>query len=277
MKSEKSASCRPAAADSALVVACTSSLEQRREETAERRDRNAQRSEGHRRGVGDERQRGRHDGRKAQAREHRRGDCHRRTEPRDALNQRAEAEGDKDDLDAPIAGRPRERAADHVEIAARLRQVVEEDRAQHDPADRPQAECHPMGHRGERQGERHSPYEPREDERGHSRHDCGSPWRDAKHGQKDREENRRDRGDEGRQQDAAADRVVDLLEDVCHGRGTLGGLRGGYSRVILKVPLAPSRIQVPVSVRLAEPRLSSCPSMTIRSGFPLASLPSPSM
>ena len=109
MTSEKSGSCRPTIADSARVVVCASLPEHRRQQAAERRDRNAERSERDRRGVGDERQRRGHDRLEAEAGEHRGGDRDRRAEAGDALDQRAETERDQHDLDAPIAGQPRQR------------------------------------------------------------------------------------------------------------------------------------------------------------------------
>ena len=72
---------------------------------------------------------GGHDRLEAEAGQHRGGDGDRRAEAGDAFDQRAEAERDEQQLDAAIAGQPRQRSADHVEVAALDRQVVEEDRA----------------------------------------------------------------------------------------------------------------------------------------------------
>ena len=111
----------------------------------------------------------------------------------------------------------RERSADDVEVAALDRQVVEEDRAHHDPADRPQAERHPVRRRGDRQRKRHAPDQPREDERRRRGGDRRAPRRDAEDGEQHGEQERRQRGDQRREEHAAADRVVDLMEDVGHG------------------------------------------------------------
>ena len=55
-----------------------------------------------------------------------------------------------------------ERPADHIEVAAGHRQVVEEDGAEDHPADRPQAERHAVRERGQGQRRRHAPHRPRE-------------------------------------------------------------------------------------------------------------------
>ena len=148
--------------------------------------------------------------------EHRRRDGDRRPEARDAFDERAEAERDEQELDAAIAGQPRERPADDVEVAALDREVVEEDRAHHDPADRPQAERHPVRRRGDRQRQRHAPHQPGEDERGRRRRHRGAPRRDAEDGQQQREQQRRQRRDERGEEHAAADGAVNLMEDVSH-------------------------------------------------------------
>ncbi len=128
MISEKKGSCRPTIADSARVVVCVSLAEHRRQQAAERRDRDAERPECDRRGVGDQREHGGHDRLEAEAREHRGGDRDRRAEAGNAFDQRAEAEGDEQDLDAAIGRQPRQRSADDVEVAALDREVVEQHR-----------------------------------------------------------------------------------------------------------------------------------------------------
>jgi hypothetical protein len=184
----------------------------RREQAAQRGHRDAERSKGDRGGVGDERERGGHDRLEAQARQHGGGDGDRRAEARDAFDERAEAERHEEQLDAAIAGQPGKRPADDVEVAALHRQVVEEDRADHDPADRPQPEGHPVSGGRNRQRQWHPPLEPCEDERRRRRGERGAPRRDAEHCEQQRQEERRDRCDERREEHAAADRVVDLMK-----------------------------------------------------------------
>ena len=106
----------------------------------------------------------------------------------------------------------RERSADDVEVAALDRQVVEEHRREHDPADRPQPEGHAVGRRGDRQRQRHAPHDHREHERGARADDRRAPRRDAQHREHDREDQQRQGRHQGRQDDAAGDGVVDLVE-----------------------------------------------------------------
>jgi hypothetical protein len=115
------------------------------------------------------------------------------------------------------AGQPGERAADDVEIAARHGEVVEEHRADHDPADRPQTERHPVRRGGNGQRQRHAPHEPSQHERRRRRRHCGAPWRYAEDSQQQREKERGHRGDKRREENAAADGVVNLVEDFGHG------------------------------------------------------------
>ena len=132
--------------------------------------------------------------------EHRGGDRDRGAEAGDALDERAEAEGDEKGLDAPVLGEPRQGAADHVEVAARHGQVVEEDGVQADPADRPEAEGHAVGGGGDARGRAASARRARRAAKavggaGHRR----LPGRGAHHRQQDGEDDEGQRGDEGRE------------------------------------------------------------------------------
>ena len=85
----------------------------------------------------------------------------------------------------PVRRQVRQRSADDVEIAAGHRQVVEEDRAEDDPADRPQAERHALRDGRERQRSRHAPHGPREGRGGPGRRHRGLPGRPAQHREQD--------------------------------------------------------------------------------------------
>ena len=76
----------------------------------------------------------------AQRDQHHRADRHRRAEPGERLEQRAEGERDDDRLDPLVVADLRERAAQHVEVAGLDGQVVDPDRVDHDPEDREEAE-----------------------------------------------------------------------------------------------------------------------------------------
>jgi hypothetical protein len=148
----------------------------------------------------------------AETRQHRRRDGDRRPEARNAFDERAEAERHQQQLDAAIAGQPGQRPADDVEVAALHGQVVEEDRADHDPADRPQAEGHAVRGRSDSQRQRHAPHQPREDERRPRGGDRGAPRRHAQDREQQGEEERWNRCGERREEHAAADRVVHLMK-----------------------------------------------------------------
>ena len=108
--------------------------EDRGEEAAQGGDRDADRAEGDRRGVGDEGEDGGRHRLEAEAGEHRGADRDGGAEAGDALDEGAEAEGHEQRLDAPVLGEAGERAADDVEVAARHGEVVEEDRVQDRPS-----------------------------------------------------------------------------------------------------------------------------------------------
>ena len=153
----------------------------------------------------------------AEAGEHGGADRDGGAEAGDALDERPEAEGDEERLDAPVVGEAGERAPDHVEVAAGDGQVVEEDGVQDDPADRPQAEGHAVGGGGDGEADRHAPDEPGEDEGrrgpGHRRLPRGRAHDGEQHGEDDEGQ----RGHQGREEDAAGDGVVGLVEGAGHG------------------------------------------------------------
>ena len=92
--SEKNGSWRPTIALSAWIV----EPGHRRE----RDDRRAERAEGDGRGVGDEREAGGRERREAEPDQDRRRDRDRRAESGGAFEERAEAEGDQQELQAPV-------------------------------------------------------------------------------------------------------------------------------------------------------------------------------
>ena len=69
----------------------------------------------------------------------RRGDRHRRAEARRAFEERAEAKGDEQELQAAIGGDAGEAALQDLELAVLDGEVVQEDDVEDDPADREQA------------------------------------------------------------------------------------------------------------------------------------------
>ena len=95
---------------------------------------------GHRRRVGEQAQRRRLEVREAEADQERAGDRHRRPAAPAALEEGAEAEGDQDDLEAPVRGDAGDRLLHHLELPGLDRDVVEVDRGDDDPGDPEEAE-----------------------------------------------------------------------------------------------------------------------------------------
>jgi hypothetical protein len=177
----------------------------------ERGDRHGDRSERHRRGVGDQRHRGRLDRLEAQADQHHRADSHRRSEAGERLEQRAEAERDEHRLHALVVAEPGERALDDGEVPAALGHVVDPDRVDDDPHDREQAERRSLDARVERLAYRHRVDDDRNQDRDRQRAQRGDvrlqPQATEQHEQGDQ----RQRREEGRPTERVADRIEHLL------------------------------------------------------------------
>ena len=94
-------------------------------------------------------------GRKPSAISMTRGDRHRRAEPGQRLEQRAEAERDDDRLDPLVVADRGERPAQHVEVPGHHGHVVDPDRVDHDPHDREEAERGTLGAPQDRLADRH--------------------------------------------------------------------------------------------------------------------------
>src|SRR6187399_3231234 len=99
------------------------------------RQRNAERSKGHGRGVSDERQFGRFQGLESETDHHGAGDGHRRAETGATLDERAERKSNEQRLDATIAGETRDSNLETLKLSGFHGQLINEDRVQHDPAD----------------------------------------------------------------------------------------------------------------------------------------------
>ncbi len=105
-------------------------------------DRCAERAEGDRRGVGDQRQAGGGKRREAKADQDRPRDGHRRAEAARSLEEGAEREGDQQKLEAPVGRDARHRLLEDGEPALLDRKAVEEDDVEDDPPDREEARHH---------------------------------------------------------------------------------------------------------------------------------------
>jgi hypothetical protein len=75
--------------------------------------------------------------------------------PASASSSAPEAERDDDCLDALVVGDPRERTAQHDEVAVSTGHVVDPDRVDDDPHDRPQAETRALERRVDGLADRH--------------------------------------------------------------------------------------------------------------------------
>ena len=87
----------------------------------QRDHRRAQRAEGHRGGVGDQRQAGGRERREAQPDQHGGADGHRRAEAGRTLEEGAEAEGDEQELQPAVVGDVADAALEDVELALLMR------------------------------------------------------------------------------------------------------------------------------------------------------------
>ena len=129
---------------------------------AKRDDGSAQSAEGHRRGVGDQRQARSLQRTEAQTDQQRGGHGYRSAESRCALKECAEAEGDQQQLQATVLGDAGHALLQHFEASRLNRELVHEDDVQHDPADGEQAVAGAIDGRSSRQSGRHVEAEDRD-------------------------------------------------------------------------------------------------------------------
>ncbi len=133
--------------------------------------------------------------------------------PADAFQKRAEAEADHHEHDAAIVGKMVENPGAECVEALRLdRDIVEEERVDHDPHDRPESEDSAGGDGIEGEGNGKVPHRNRDDEADHKTCErClpGRPAHDAKQHENSRDGKRR--YDKGKRQ-AARDRRQQLFK-----------------------------------------------------------------
>ena len=157
-------------------------------------DRNAERSECHGRGVGDQRYGNGLPRTEAQAHQQERRHGHRRTEPRRPLDQGAEAEGYQNSLDAGVAGavlgHP---AAQQIELARVHGEVVEPQRGKDDPHDGPQGVDKAKGGAGKGELRGHTPDEGGQNEGAGQAPRCRHVSGLAQHPHKKQDDEERDR------------------------------------------------------------------------------------
>ena len=108
-------------------------------------DRDGHRTEGHRRGVGQQDDHGGAERGEADRDQHHPGDRGRGAEACQRLQQAAETEGDDDRLDPRVLGDQVEGGAQVLELATHHRQLVQEERAEDDPHDREETEHAALG------------------------------------------------------------------------------------------------------------------------------------
>jgi hypothetical protein len=132
-----------------------------RGDALQRDDGRAERAERDRRGVGDERQARRRE--RGEAESNQDGSSHRdgRAKSGRALEERTEAEGDEQQLQAAVGGDRRDARAQNGEQPPVVRQLIQEDHVEHDPADWEQAVRPAVHGRGGGHSGRHAEYEDR--------------------------------------------------------------------------------------------------------------------
>src|SRR5215213_447143 len=175
-------------------------------------ERGADGPEGDRGGVADQRQAGRGQGLEPEPDEHGRADGDRRAEPGGALDEGPEAEGDQQDLDAPVDRQPGDGVADLLELAGLDGDVVDEDGAEHDPADREQPEGGPVGGGGDGRLRRHPEHHHGHQQRGGQPGEGGQVGLDPQQPEQPEQHDDRQGGDEGGEQDVVGDGGVVLGE-----------------------------------------------------------------
>ena len=218
-----------------------------------------QRAERHGRGVGDERQPGRGERGESQADEDR--GCNRdwRAEAGRAFEERAEREGDEQELETPVAGDAGQAVLHDLEVALLAGQVVEEDDVEDDPAD------------GEEAVGRAQPRRPRGHARGHAegedgREHGGGQAEERRHvgpkleeGQPAEKDDDGESGDERREPDAA-ERVVDLVPRHFQSTPSVSLFRrskkAAMNRCLSAAIRRPSRVVIRSRTRLSLTRYS---------------------
>ena len=122
----------------------------------QRDDGRAERAEGNRRGVGDQRQARGGERPKAQPHQDGGGDRHRRAESGGALEEGAEAKGDEQHLQPAVIADRDDRALQDREVAPLIGELIEKDDVEDDPADGQQAEGRPVHRRKPGHRRRHA-------------------------------------------------------------------------------------------------------------------------
>ena len=174
----------------------------------QRNDRDPERPEGDRRGVGEQADERGVERRKPEPGQHRRGHRHRRPEPGRALDESAEGEADEHRLQAAVVGERADGVLDDLELPGLQGHPVEDQRRDDDPADREQPERGAVDHRRGGLRYRHAIDADREDERGAEPAQAGHPARLAPDPQQVEEDGQRNGRDERRIDKAVTDRGV---------------------------------------------------------------------
>jgi hypothetical protein len=203
-------------------------------EPGERREggqRDAERAEGNGGGVADEGELGGLEGLEAQADHEGAGDGDGRAEAGGALDERAEAEGDQQRLDAAIAGHAGDLFLQDGELAGLDRELVDEDRVEDEPADGQEAERGAVAGGGEGERGRHAVGEDRDGE-GDAEGDEGRDVRaHVPESQQAEQDDDRDGGDQGRPAEVTERGVVLGPGHIGRGRdGERGRRKGGAGR-----------------------------------------------
>ncbi len=182
---------------------------------AQHRDRRAQRPERHRRGVEDQGEGQRLQRREADQDQQRAGDRDRRAEPGNTFQQTAEAEPDHHQHDAPVIRQVVQHpVAERVEPAGRHRDIVEQQRVEHDPHHRPQREHGARGNAVQRQAGRHLPTRHGDHQTDDQSSQRRLPGRPPQHTQHHQDHDDRQHGDQKRQRQAVANRCEQLMKHV---------------------------------------------------------------
>ena len=160
-------------------------------------------------GIRDQAQAGRVQRIEPEGREDRGSDGNGRAEACCAFQEGTEREADQDHLQPLVFGDRHHRGANHFELSRFDGQLVEKDRAQDDPRDRPQAVRHSHAGRAHGESDRHAIDDDRDDKRNDDRTQAGEISLPAEHRERDEEESDRQRCDQCGQPECA-ERVIDL-------------------------------------------------------------------
>jgi hypothetical protein len=148
----------------------------------------------------------------AEADQDRAGDRDRRAEAGGALEERAEAKGDQEQLQATVIGDAADAVLEHLEQAEFLRELVEEDDVEDDPTDRQKPEGGAEERRFAGHFGRHAEYEDGARERNGEAEQRRHVGFHAEYAEPAEEDDDRQRRDE-RRQPWIAQRIVNLRPD----------------------------------------------------------------